>query len=125
MLWKGFRWPTSPKAITHFDGSVANAFRTSDWETPNCLAIREGVMPALNEARIALIWPRVKKTSAMPTFGRLAVGGDRFVVNSDGRGADGIIAVLTLGGNLPRLFASSNAASKSSSNSPSLSCLMA
>jgi hypothetical protein len=45
MLWKGF--------VTYFDGSVANAFRTSDWETPNCRAIRDGVMPALNEARIA------------------------------------------------------------------------
>ena len=38
---------------TYFDGSVANALRTSDWETPNCRAIRDGVIPALKEARIA------------------------------------------------------------------------
>jgi hypothetical protein len=39
--------------VTYFDRSLANALRTSDWETPNCRAIRDGVMPALNEARIA------------------------------------------------------------------------
>jgi hypothetical protein len=32
MVWKGF--------VTYFDGSVANAIRTSDWETPNCLAMQ-------------------------------------------------------------------------------------
>ena len=45
----------TPGTGTHVDGSVANAFRTSDWETPNRLAIRDGVIPALYEARIALI----------------------------------------------------------------------
>jgi hypothetical protein len=44
---------------------------------------------------------------------RLPVGGNGFVVNSDGRRADGVTSVLTLCGNLPRRFASSNAASKS------------
>jgi hypothetical protein len=38
-----------------FGSSDANAFRTFDWEIPNCRAIREGVMPALNAARTALI----------------------------------------------------------------------
>src|SRR6516225_77337 len=33
--------------LTHrIDSSDANAFRTFDWEIPNCRAIREGVMPA-------------------------------------------------------------------------------
>jgi hypothetical protein len=82
-------------------------------------------MPALNEARIALICPRVNGTSAISTCRRLAVGGNRFVVNSDGRKADGVVSVLTRRGNRPRRFASSNVASKSSSNSPSLNCVIA
>jgi hypothetical protein len=32
--------------------SDANAFRTSDCEIPNCRAIRDGVTPALNAARL-------------------------------------------------------------------------
>jgi hypothetical protein len=104
---------------------VVNALRTSDWETPNCRAIRDGVMPALNEARIAFTCPRVNETSAISTRRRLAAGVNRFVVNSCGRRADDGISVLTLGGNLPRRFASSNAAPKSSSNSPSFSWLTA
>jgi hypothetical protein len=35
--------------------SDANTLRTSDWEIPNCLAIREGVIPALKLARTAFI----------------------------------------------------------------------
>lgn len=33
--------------------SLANAFRTSDRDSPNCRAIREGVTPALKAARTA------------------------------------------------------------------------
>ena len=38
--------------------SDASTLRTSDWEIPNCLAMREGVIPALKVARTALTWPR-------------------------------------------------------------------
>jgi hypothetical protein len=37
-----------------FGSSVANAFRTFDWEIPNCLAILSGVMPALKAERMTL-----------------------------------------------------------------------
>jgi len=37
--------------------SDASTLRTSDWEIPNCLAMREGVIPALKVARTALTWP--------------------------------------------------------------------
>ena len=43
--------------------SDASTLRTSDWEIPNCLAIRVGVIPALKVARTALIWPDVNATS--------------------------------------------------------------
>jgi hypothetical protein len=33
--------------------SNANTFRTSDWEIPNCLAMREGAIPALKVASTA------------------------------------------------------------------------
>jgi hypothetical protein len=39
----------------------ASAFRTSDWEMPNCRAMRDGVMPALKAARTALSCPRVNE----------------------------------------------------------------
>ena len=42
--------------------SDASTLRTSDWEIPNCLAMREGVIPALKAARTALTWPRVNAT---------------------------------------------------------------
>jgi hypothetical protein len=84
------------KATTHFDGSVAKAFLILDWETPNCRAIRDGVAPALNAARIAFTRPRVNGTSAISTFRCLLVGGDRFLVISDGRKADGATSVPTL-----------------------------
>src|SRR5215831_3919744 len=43
-------------------GSDASTLRTSDWEIPNCLAMREGVIPALKVARTALTWPCVNAT---------------------------------------------------------------
>src|SRR5262249_3528998 len=42
--------------------SDASTLRTSDWEIPNCLAIRVGVIPALKVARTALTWPGVIAT---------------------------------------------------------------
>src|SRR5262249_8519845 len=42
--------------------SDASTLRTSDWEIPNCLAIRVGVIPALKVARTALTWPGVNAT---------------------------------------------------------------
>src|SRR5262249_44781946 len=42
--------------------SDASTLRTSDWEIPNCLAMREGVIPALKAACTALTWPRVNAT---------------------------------------------------------------
>jgi hypothetical protein len=38
-----------------FGSSVAKAFRTFDWEIPNCRAILAGVMPALKAARTTFI----------------------------------------------------------------------
>jgi hypothetical protein len=42
--------------------SDASTLRTSDWEIPNRLAIRVGVIPALKVARTALTWPGVNAT---------------------------------------------------------------
>jgi hypothetical protein len=39
--------------------SDANILRTSDWEIPNCFAMREGVIPALKVALTAFTWPNV------------------------------------------------------------------
>src|SRR6516225_43813 len=40
----------------------ASTLRTSDWEIPNCLAMREGVIPAFKAARTALTWPCANAT---------------------------------------------------------------
>ena len=42
--------------------SDASTLRTSDWEIPNCLAMREGVIPALRAARTPLTRPCVNAT---------------------------------------------------------------
>src|SRR5262249_31373729 len=42
------------------------AFRTSDWEIPNCRAICDGVTPALKAARTAFSFPTVNGTPASP-----------------------------------------------------------
>jgi len=51
-----------------FGLSLANAFRTLDWEIPNCRAILAGVMPALKAERTAFTWPWVNETSGMFVF---------------------------------------------------------
>ena len=40
----------------------ASAFLTSDWEIPNCLAIADGLTPALKAARTAFSLPVVNET---------------------------------------------------------------
>jgi hypothetical protein len=47
--------------IHRFFSFDAKACRTSDWDSPNCLAIREGVTPALNAARAAFNIPCVNE----------------------------------------------------------------
>ena len=88
------------------DASIASAFRTSDWDKPNCRAIRAGVMPALKAARTAFTCPRVKETATATGCrfgGGLSVGGDR----------------------LPLRFASASATVSSRSSSSSSRCLTA
>jgi len=54
--------PRDPKDENDEDDEDASTLRTSDWEIPNCLAIRVGVIPALKVARTALTWPCVNAT---------------------------------------------------------------
>jgi hypothetical protein len=87
--------------------SDASTLRTSDWDNPNCRAIKGGLMPALNAARTALICPRGNETVA--TSCRLwSVRDDRFGTDSSNS---------PLGGDLPRRFASSTHAVISRSSS--------
>jgi hypothetical protein len=97
-------------------GSEANTLRTSDWDMPNCRAILDGVMPASKAARTALTCPRANETF-VNSARRLSFDDDR----SGSTGGFG----LTLGGNLPRRFASSTDAVISRSNSISVRCLTA
>jgi hypothetical protein len=92
--------------------SVASAFRTSDWDKPNCRPIRDGVIPALKAARTALTCPRVNETVANAAC-RLSLDDDRFGIGTS------LAFACTLGSNLPRRFASSidTAMSRSSSRS--------
>jgi hypothetical protein len=39
---------------------LASAFRTSDWDKPNCRAICDGLTPTLKAARTAFSFPGVK-----------------------------------------------------------------
>jgi hypothetical protein len=51
-----------------FEAPVESALRTCDNDKPNCRAIRAGVMPALEAARMAFSCPRVKEISASIIF---------------------------------------------------------
>src|SRR5262249_16627757 len=53
-------------AFSRLRGSDASTLRTSDWEIPNCLAMREGVIPALKVARTTLTWPCANATLGRP-----------------------------------------------------------
>ena len=57
-----YRFPAGEILLADLRDSDASTLRTSDWEIPNCLAMREGVMPALKVARTALTWPCVNAT---------------------------------------------------------------
>ena len=89
--------------------SVASAFRTSDWDKPNCRAIREGVMPALKAARTAFTCPRVNE-SATASGCHLGEGLEGLSVGED---------------RLPLRFASASATASSRSSSSSSRCLTA
>lgn len=60
-LAEGFRDLTGHRPTYRGAFSAANALRTSDCDSPNCRAIREGVTPALNAARTAFTCPRVSE----------------------------------------------------------------
>ena len=72
-----------------FGSSVASAFRTLDWEIPNCRAILAGVMPALKAERTAFTSPRVNVASEMSAcrlWELLSLGGNRFITEFTVRG---------------------------------------
>ena len=85
---------------------------------PNCRAIRDGVMPALKAARTALICPRGSETVAKSAC-CLFLADERFDTGSSG------VFACTLGGGLPRRFASSSDAVISRSSSRSVRYLTA
>ena len=78
--------------------------RTSDWEIPNCRAMRDGVMPALKAARTAFSFPDVNGT-AITSARRLG-----------GLSPD-------TGSFLPRRFRSASTAASNRSSSSSSMCL--
>jgi hypothetical protein len=93
-------------ASLRFHPSPTNAFRTSDWEIPNCRAIRDGVTPALKAARTAFNFPCVKGTAIASTFLLREF-------SSETRSF------------LPRRFCSASTAASNRSSSWSPSCLIA
>src|SRR5215471_11368814 len=108
--------------------SDASTLRTSDWEIPNCLAMREGVIPALKVARTALTWPRVNAT--LGSSGCRRSGDFSVVVGSLDARCSVLIRVVgritgVLVSYLPRRCSSWRVASRSRSSSPSSSCLSA
>jgi len=62
ILQPRFLWARYYQPFPALRDSDASTLRTSDWEIPNCLAMREGVIPAFKAARTALTWPRVNAT---------------------------------------------------------------
>ena len=59
--------------------SLTSAFLTSDWEIRNCLAIADGLTPALKAARTTFCWPEVSRelSSGWRVFGAFARVGRR------------------------------------------------
>ena len=53
------------------------SFRTSDWDKPNCRAIRAGVTPALKAARTAFSCPRGNRPYPRPATRSGRLGGRR------------------------------------------------
>jgi hypothetical protein len=89
-----------------FVAAPINALRTSDWEIPNCLAIRDGVTPALKAARTAFSFPCGKGTAKdfICRLRELSWDTDSF---------------------LPRRFCSATTAESNRSSSLSASCCIA
>jgi hypothetical protein len=115
--------------IHRFRSSDANAFLTSDWDIPNCRAIREGVTPALKAARTAFNFPCAKGGgSAISTRRRFSVGGDCIFVKlgrTSNRRRKLCKSVSASCGILPRRFRSSRVVACRESSSVSLKCFMA
>jgi hypothetical protein len=72
------RCSTDTHVPSRIVASDANTFLTSDWDMPNCRAISDGLMPALNAARTALTCPRVNVVGS--TCRGLSIGDERFVI---------------------------------------------
>jgi hypothetical protein len=128
MLPLKFRKLRLDRHIVHrFVSSDANTFLTADWKIPNCLAIREGVTPALNAARTAFNFHCVKGTSGISTCLRLLVRDGRFfkLGRTSNRWRKVCKSVSTPGGFLPRRFISSIVVACRKPNSLSLKCLIA
>ena len=126
---EGRCWRIGANAAPHRSpSSDAKAFRTFDWEIPNCRAIRDGVTPALKAERTAFTLPRVKGTSLISTCRRFLMRGDCMFVKlgrTSNRWRKVCKSVSTPSGVLPRRFISSRIAACKKSNSPSLKCLTA
>ena len=105
--------------------SDANTLRTSDCEIPNCLAMREGLIPALKVARTAFTWPCVNATSGSSGCRRsddISVAIDGF----DARSPAPIWVAGRISGalvvSLPRRCSSCRVAASSLSSSRSSNC---
>jgi hypothetical protein len=105
--------------------SDASTLRTSDCEIPNCLAMREGVIPALKVARTAFTWPCVNATSGSSGCRR----SDDSSVAIDGSDARSPAPIWVAGrisgalaGSLPRRCSSCRVAAISLSRSRSSNC---
>ena len=78
-VYSATAFPVGEIYLPSFRASDASTLRTSDWEIPNCLAMREGVIPAFKAARTALTWPRVNAT--LGSFGCRRSGDSSVVVD--------------------------------------------
>ena len=107
--------------IHRFVPSGDKAFRTFDWEIPNCRAIREGVTPALNAARTNSVDQESKGLPLRSHCRRFSVVADCGFVKS----GPAYETASRPCGILPRRFISSSVAAYIKSNSPSLKCLTA
>jgi hypothetical protein len=106
--------------------SDANTLRTSDWEIPNCFAMREGVIPALKVARTAFTWPSVNEILGSSGCCRRSDDSPVAIDGSDARspapvGLAGRISG-TLVVSLPRRCSSCRVAASSLSSSWSPNC---
>ena len=104
--------------------SAANTLRTSDWEIPNCFAMREGLIPALKVARTAFTWPCVNALSGSSGCRR---SDDSVAIDGSDAGSPAPIRVAgrssgTPAVSLPRRCSSCRLAAISLSSSKSPNC---